>query len=192
MTTRVLAAGTLLALVAVTARAAETPTPPGPGSSPSPRTLGGHLPSRTGPDITSGRGIVVGGEVGGQGGKLVPWGGTVVLTRRDAVSPGTGTCAFNIAYDEVNREALETGRSFVNVLRRGNLEVSRQTNRHLGPGEARKVFTQAYLASGPAAQTLSLTLDAEGNVAETNEANNRFEITYLLREDCAPPTPPAR
>lgn len=190
MTKRILAAGALLALLIGTAPAAETPTPLGPGSSSSPRTPAVQLPSRTGPDITSGRGIVVGGEVGGQGGKLVPWGGTVVLTRRDAVSPRTGTCAFNIAYDEVNREPSETGRSFVNVLRRGTLEVARQTNRHLGPSEARKVFTQAYLASGPAAHTLSLTLDAEGAVAETDESNNRFEITYLLRDDCAPPTPP--
>ena len=192
MTKRILAAGALLALLIGTAPAAETPTPPGPGSSSSPRAPAVQLPSRTGPDITSGRGIVVGGEVGGQGGKLVPWGGTVVLTRRDAVSPRTGTCAFNIAYDEVNREPSETSRSFVNVLRRGTLEVARQTNRHLGPSEARKVFTQAYLASGPAAHTLSLTLDAERTVAETDESNNRFEITYLLKEDCAPPTPPAR
>ena len=192
MTKRILAAGALLALLIGTAPAAETPTPPGPGSSSSPRTHAVQLPTRAGPDITSGRGIVVGGEVGGQGGKLVPWGGTVVLTRRDAVSPRTGTCAFNIAYDEVNREPSETSRSFVNVLRRGTLEVARQTNRHLGPSEARKVFTQAYLASGPAAHTLSLTLDAERTVAETDESNNRFEITYLLKEDCAPPTPPAR
>ncbi|MBI4915841.1 MAG: hypothetical protein HY825_08335 [Acidobacteria bacterium] len=192
MTRGVLAAGTLLAVLAVTAPAAEPPTPPGPGSSSFPRNLGGQPPPRMGPDITSGRGIVVGGEVGGQGGKLVPWGGTVVLTRRDAVSPRSGTCAFNIAYDEVNREPLPTGTSFVNVLRRGGLEVSRQTNRHLGPDEVRRVFTQAYLASGPATHTLSLTLDAERTIAETNEANNRFEITYLLKEDCAPPTPPAR
>ncbi len=190
MTRVVLAAGTMLAVLVVMAPAAETPTPPRPGGGRSGQPQQGQLPPRTGPDITSGRGIVVGGEVGGQGGKLVPWGGTVVLTRRDAVSPRTGTCAFNIAYDEVNREPLPTGTSFVNVLRRGSLEVSRQTNRRLGPGEARRVFTQAYLASGPATQTLSITLDAERTVAETNESNNRFEITYLLREDCAPPTPP--
>jgi hypothetical protein len=171
----ILATWTVLALLVGTAQAGEIPTPPAPGAR---------------ADVTSGRGIVVGGEVGGQGGSLVPWGGTVVLTRRDAVSTRTGTCAFNIAYDEVNREPVPTGTSFVNVLRRGSLEVSRQTNRHLGPGEARRVFTQAYLASGPAAQSLSLTLDAEQNVPETDESNNRFEITYVLKEDCAPPTPP--
>ncbi len=190
MTKELLATGALLALLVGTVPSAATLTPPGPGSNSSPQAIGGRLPPGSGPDITSGRGIVIGGEVGGQGGKLVPWGGTVVLTRRDAYSPRTGTCAFNIAYDEVNREPLPTDRSFVNVLRRGNLEVSRQTNRRLGPGESRKVFTQAYLSSGPAAQTLSLTVDAEGNVTETNESNNRFEITYLLKEDCAPPTPP--
>lgn len=192
MTKRILAAGAVLASLVATAPAAEPPTPPRPGSSSFPRNPGGQLPPRMGPDITSGRGIVVGGEVGGQGGKLVPWGGTVVLTRRDAVSPRTGTCAFNIAYDEVNLEPLPTGTSFVNVLRRGDLEVARQTNRQLGPGEARRVFTQAYLASGPAVHTLSLTLDSERTIAETNESNNRFEITYLLKEDCVPPTPPAR
>ena len=121
---------------------------PRPGGGRSGQTQGGQLPPRTGPDITSGRGIVVGGEVGGQGGKLVPWGGTVVLTRRDAVSPRTGTCAFNIAYDEVNREPSETGRSFVNVLRRGTLEVSRQTNRHLGPGEAEERLAKVMTEGG--------------------------------------------
>lgn len=79
---------------------------------------------------------------------------------------------------------------FVNILRRGPIEVAKQTNRRLASGEAKRVYTQVYLASGPTAQTLSLTLDAENAVAETNESNNRFEITFVLREDCAPPTPP--
>ena len=142
------------------------------------------------PDITSGQGLVIGGEVGGQGGRLVPWGGTVSLTRRDANAPGAGTCAFNIAYDEINRDRVPTTMPFVNILRRGPIEVAKQTNRRLASGEAKRVYTQVYLASGPTAQTLSLTLDAENAVAETNESNNRFEITFVLREDCAPPTPP--
>ena len=43
------------------------------------------------PDMTSKRGITIGGAVGGAGGKLVPWGGSVVLTEADALhgSPPT-------------------------------------------------------------------------------------------------------
>ena len=37
------------------------------------------------PDITSTRGITFGGGIGGVGGRFVPWGGSIVLTRVDAL-----------------------------------------------------------------------------------------------------------
>lgn len=188
MTTRTSALLALPVLLAGMAAAQLPPAPVAAGGREWAREAAG-APVGKAPDITSGRGILIGGEVGGQGGRFVPWGGTVVLSRRDASSLRTGICAFNLAYDEVNREPVATAGPFANVLRRGTQEVSRQGNRHLGPGETRRVFTQAYLASGSGAQALALTLDAERAVTETNEANNHFEIAFVLTEDCAPPAP---
>src|SRR5690349_2051565 len=69
------------------------------------------------PDITSTKGITIGGAaVGGAGGKFVPWGGSVQLTQANAVLQSGGKCAFNVSYDLVNNGPVPTASPFQNYL----------------------------------------------------------------------------
>jgi hypothetical protein len=150
---------------------------------------GGTLgePPKGMPDITSQKGITIGGAVGGAGGKFVPWGGSVVLSEGDALhgSPNS-ECAFNLSYDMVNLYQVETGATkFLNRIKADSKIVSIQSALSLGKGEHRQINTQAYLPIGH--HTLSLWLDNDNNVAEmppNGESNNVFRITYDLQGKC--------
>ncbi len=147
------------------------------------------------PDITSQKGITIGGAIGGAGGKFVPWGGSVVLTEADAMhgSPNS-ECAFNLSYDMVNLTGVPTGPDkFLNRVRADAKVVSIQSMLSLAANEARQINTQAYLPIGK--HTLSLWLDNDNNVAETppnGESNNVFRIVYDLQGKCYEPYNPKR
>ncbi|MGD1146489.1 MAG: hypothetical protein ABR961_00890 [Thermoanaerobaculaceae bacterium] len=139
------------------------------------------------PDITSKKGIVIGGAVGGAGGKSVAWGGSVVLTETEALhgSPNS-ECAFNLSYDMENLQAVPTGPAkFLNRIKADAKIVSIQSALSMAGNEVRQIDTQAYLPIGP--HTLSLWLDDDHNVAEMppgGESNNVFRITYNLQGKC--------
>jgi hypothetical protein len=140
------------------------------------------------PDITSKKGIIIGGDIGGVGGKFVPWGGSVVLTEADALhgSPNY-ECAFNLSYDMVNVNGVPTGTPFENHVKMEDKLVSKQSALSLAAGEVRQINTQAYLGTG--SHILSLWLDAASNVPESNEGNNAFRIKYKLEGKCYKPYP---
>ncbi len=134
------------------------------------------------PDITDEkRGIIIGGAVGGAGGKFVPWGGFADLS---AVTPLPGTvvngkCAFNVAYNEINIGTAPTTPDFINKLYVDATDVAINSGQHLNAGEGKPVDTQAYLTEG--SHALTLKLDDGNLVTESNESNNQFSIKYTLK-----------
>jgi hypothetical protein len=134
------------------------------------------------PDITSRKGITIGGAVGGAGGKFSPWGGTIILTQADSFLQANGKCAFNISYDMVNLGPVATSPAFGNYLRTNIEVVSQQTGLSLNAAETKQVNTQAYLA--PGTPFLALVLDKDHVVAESNEANNAFQVKIVLQAKC--------
>ncbi len=170
-------------------------------------------PGQGKPDITSAKGgIIIGGAVGGAGGKFVPWGGFADLSDVEPL-PGTvveGRCAFNATYVETNIGGAPTSPAYTNKLKLdGSTDVAINTARHLNAGETKSVTTQPYLSEGGHALTLSLadksvttqpylsegghaltlSLDDGNLVAESNEGNNLFSIKYRLQ--CKKPGTPS-
>jgi len=139
------------------------------------RTSQPSLASPTMPDLVSQHGITIGGAIGGVGGHFSAWGGTITLSAADAIVVSGGKCAFNVSYDMVNLGTDATSALFKNNLRIGSTDVSIQSSLSLAGGATRQIDTQAYLQ--PGTNTLSLTLDSENAVAESNEANNVSTVT---------------
>jgi len=139
-------------------------------------------PDKKLPDITSRKGITIGGAIGGAGGKFSPWGGTITLTQADSFLQANGKCAFNISYDMVNLGPVPTSPAFANYLRTNVEVVSQQTGLALNAGETKQVNTQAYLA--PGTPFLGLVLDKDNVVAESNEGNNAFQVKIVLQAKC--------
>ena len=139
------------------------------------------------PDMTSKKGITIGGAVGGAGGNFVPWGGSVVLTETEALhgSPNS-ECAFNLSYDMENLQAVATGPAkFLNRIKADSKIVSIQSMLSMAASEVRQINTQAYLpVGGP--RTLSLWIDDDHNVDEgpAGEGNNVHRIQYTLQGKC--------
>src|SRR5215831_16387448 len=143
-------------------------------------------PARNLSDITDLKnGIIIGGAVGGAGGKFVPWGTTADLSDVTPLAvAGTvapqGKCAFNITYHESNIGTAPTSPLYTNKLKIiGPTDVAVNSGRHLNAGENKEVDTQAYLPEG--SNALMLYLDDGNAVAESNEGNNFFSIKYTLR-----------
>ena len=179
---------TSLALLFVmwTAFAAGAQKQPPPNTNP-PATV----PPQGKPDITDAKkGIIIGGAVGGAGGKFVPWGTVADLSDVDPL-PGTiveGRCAFNATYAEINVGSAATSPNYTNKLKLdGATDVAINTARHLNAGETKSVTTQPYLSLG--GHGLQLSLDDGNVVAESNEANNVFSIRYTLKQCKKPGNP---
>ncbi len=138
------------------------------------------------PDITDAKkGIIIGGAVGGDGGKFVPW-GTAADLSDIAPLPGTivqSGCAFNVTYFETNAGTADTSPLYMNKLKLDGADAAINTNRKLVASETKSVTTQPYLNLG--GHGLELSLDAGGAVAESNEGNNVFTIRYTLAK-CKP------
>src|SRR5262245_33149128 len=93
-----------------------------PGRQPSPNPHGNpnFPPGHGKSDITDlKKGIIIGGAIGGAGGKFVPWGTVADLSDVDPI-PGTivgGRCAFNATYVEINIGAGATSPLYTNKLK---------------------------------------------------------------------------
>jgi hypothetical protein len=143
------------------------------------------------PNITSARpGLYVWGS-NPMAKHWVPWGTAVNLTAAESInphpSPGNGQCAFNVEYYEKETNGVATG-NFKNKLYSDANERAINGPFALAASELKSLTTQPYLDEG--AHGLKLVLDAEGNVAETNEGDNTFSIRYILKGKCLPSTAP--
>ncbi len=140
-------------------------------------------------DVTSTKGITLGGAIGGAGGKFVPWGGSVVLDERDALVRASGRCAFNVNYDMQNDGDTATA-PFKNVLQVHDTPVAINSALTLGAGQSKQISTQPYFT--PGTFVLALKLDADNALAESNELNNMVSVTVTLNGKCqAGELPPA-
>jgi len=148
-----------------------------------PQPAGQPAPDGKLPDITSHKGITIGGGFGGAGGKFSPWGGMIALTRADSFLQAGGNCAFNISYDLTNRGPVATSPAFSNSLRTGVEVISQQTGLTLNAGETRQISAQAYLA--PGTRSVALVIDKDNLVTESDETNNALTVEITLDETCA-------
>lgn len=166
-----------------TCRTGENPTGGGPTGAPG--------PNERKPNVTSARpGLYVWGADPAKK-HWVDWGTAVNLTAAESInphpSPGNGQCAFNVEYYEKETNGAATP-PFKNKLYSDANERAINGPFALAASEARSLVTQPYLDEG--AHGLKLVLDADGNVAETNEGDNAFSIRYTLKGKCLPATAP--
>ncbi len=142
-------------------------------------------------DVTSTKGITIGGAIGGAGGKFVPWGGSVVLDEKDAFIRANGRCAFNVMYDMQNNGDSTTA-GFKNTLVAKDAVVAINGPLTLTAGQSKNISTQPYLV--PGTYGFGLKLDSENALAESNETNNAFSVKVTLNGKCnaaeTPPPPP--
>lgn len=111
--------------------------------------------------------------------KLVKWGQTIVLTPADATLISNGKPAFEVYYAHREYAGAATGIYKNKVYFNGKV-VSIQSNRKLKPKEIEKIHTQAYL--GPQNGVLEIRIDADNDVAESNESNNfNFKVKVLFK-----------
>jgi hypothetical protein len=141
-------------------------------------------------DLTSLKGITIGGGIGGTGpnARFVPWGGSVVLGDADAFMQSNGNCAFNLAYDMSNPGKAATAAAFKNKVFANGKVVSIQSNQKLAASTSKIVPTQAYLPSG--SYELRLVLDSDNNLLESDEANNVRSIKVTSNALCGKAPPP--
>lgn len=131
------------------------------------------------PDITSQQGITLGGAVGGAGGRFSAWGGVITLNAADAIVRSPGRCAFNVSYDMKNIGTAPTSPAFKNRLLIDTTDiVSINSALSLTTGQTRQINTQAFLPSG--CHTLTLSLDDDSDVCESNEKNNFPKVTVVV------------
>ncbi|HEX7722477.1 MAG TPA: CARDB domain-containing protein [Pyrinomonadaceae bacterium] len=126
------------------------------------------------PDLVAQKGL----KIGNGGGRFVPWGGSINLSRVDSVVAGD-KCTFNVTYDMTN-SGTAISIPFKNALKLGSTEVSILPVQSLAAGATLQVTQTPYLTSGT--YILSLSLDSTNVVAESNEANNTNYLT--VRVNC--------
>jgi hypothetical protein len=115
----------------------------------------------------------------------VPWGGSVKLTAAESINPhptpSNGQCAFNVEYWEKETNGVATP-PFKNKLYSDANERAINGPFPLAAHEVKSITTQPYLDQG--GHGLKVVLDAESNVAETNEGDNSQSIRYFLEGRC--------
>lgn len=136
------------------------------------------------PDITSRKGLKIGSV-------SIPWDGSGELKGTEAIHAGAQDCAFHATYDMSNVGGAATSPAFTNRLRiDGARVVATNSGLALGPYETKSITTAPSLPVGR--HTLELSLDDDGSVAESNEANNRFKVVYELKAPCGAPAVPGK
>jgi hypothetical protein len=99
----------------------------------------------------------------------VQWNQTIVLTPADAKLISNGKPAFDLYYTCREYDGVATG-TFKNRIYFNGKLVSSQTSISLTALQIRPIHTQAYL--GPQDGKLQIKIDADNDVAESDEGNN--------------------
>jgi hypothetical protein len=153
------------------------------GAAPIPSPTPAPTPAPAGkPDLVPGKGLILGGAVGGAGGKSVAWGGLLQLTTADTFLQWNGKCAVNISYDIANIGNAAASTAFVDRILDNGTMISQQGGLTLDACKTRIVNTQAYLI--PGLNTLRLVVDADNAVAESSETNNFADVRVVLSSPC--------
>lgn len=99
----------------------------------------------------------------------VQWNQTIVLTPADATLISNGKPAFDLYYTCREYDGVASG-TFKNRIYFNGKLVSSQTSISLSALQIRPIHTQAYL--GPQDGKLQIKIDADNDVAESDEGNN--------------------
>jgi hypothetical protein len=132
------------------------------------------------PDLVS-KGVVIGGE-------SMNVGSTVeVLNASKASGYRDGQCLFRIEYQVDNEGRAKTPGGFRNVLQWDATVIDNHVDPGLGTGERRTRVVDAYLIPGE--HGLTLRVDADRAVEESNEGNNVRTARVRLNGPCSGPQP---
>jgi len=141
----------------------------------------GILPCNPPPDITVPRHSGI--QFGQKG---VAWGSSASLAPADSTGCAERGCVFEAAYDIINAGGSTNASPFSSQLSVDTPMnvVAEASNLTLKKGGVKGVRTKLHLP--PGTHTLLLVLDPTNKVAEANENNNRFQITYTLGKPSGP------
>lgn len=142
--------------------------------------LTGPGPSGEGlPDLTSRAGITIGT-------KSSPWGGSLTLSKADAVGTDPRACKFRFLYDVVNIGKADSGNTTHKLLKNTSV-LHTANNFSVDKNQSRNVSGHIMLQPGHYAITASL--DETKTVTELKETNNLFQVMVTVNEDCGTSTP---
>lgn len=130
------------------------------------------------PDLTSRTGITIGS-------KSSPWGGSLILSKADAVSADARSCKFRFKYDVVNIGKANSGNA-TNLLRKQGNVLHTANNFSVAKNQSRNV--SGHIMLQPGSYSVMATLDHAKAVAELKENNNIFKVMVEVGKDCAAST----
>lgn len=126
------------------------------------------------PDLTSRKGMTIGA-------KSAPWGGTIMLAKKDAISSGPRGCRFRFLYDVVNLGKADSGGAS-NRLRRGNGVLHTVGGFAVNMNQTRNVSGHITLGAGN--YYINASIDDKKEVTELKETNNRFKLRVKVNKNC--------
>ena len=110
-----------------------------------------------------------------------------MLSASNASGYRDGQCLFRIEYQVDNEGRAKTPGGFRNVLQWDTAVIDNHVDPGLGTGERRTRVLDAYLT--PGAHGLTLRVDADRAVEESNEGNNVRTARVRLNGPCSEPQP---
>lgn len=133
------------------------------------------------PDLTSRVGITIGS-------KSSPWGGSLSLSKADAMSADPRSCKFRFAYDVVNIGKVDSGNSTHKLFKSASV-LHTANNFSVNKNQSRNV--SGHIMLQPGNYEIRASLDDSKTVTELKETNNIFKVTVAVDRDCAagPPKP---
>lgn len=139
------------------------------------------LANKEKPDLTSRKGITIGG-------KSASWGGNINLKMSDTVSTSPRGCKVRFKYDVLNIGSKNI-KPATNRLRIGNNPIHSVNNFKLNKNQSKNVSGHIYLPQG--SYDLFARIDESKNVDEKKEDNNTFKVHVKVPEQCGGKAPTA-
>ena len=133
------------------------------------------------PDLTSRKGITIGGQSS-------HWGGSLNLAMSDTLSTSPRGCKVRFKYDVLNLGSKNV-KPATNRLRIGNKSIHSISNFKLNKNQSKNVSGQILLPQGN--YDLFARIDESKNVDEKKENNNTFKVRVNVPEQCGGKTPTA-
>ena len=131
------------------------------------------------PDLTSRAGITIGT-------KSSPWGGSLSLSKADAVSTDPRSCKFRFRYDVVNIGKADSGNTS-HKLSKHMSTLHTANNFAVDKNQSRNV--SGHIMLQPGQYELTASLDESKTVTELQETNNIFKVMVSVDDDCGTSLP---
>ena len=156
----------------------------GPSAPPS---AGAPLPSPMSlqyPDITAAGPPAIAGKTQRQ---ELRWGAPLTLDARDAATTANGLCTYTLRYALRNLGSGPAGAFKIVWTTSASPQAVERTWAGIAPGATTAVATDT-ISLKPGQNLLTLEIDKAGQVKESNEKNNHFQLPLLLNGTCGTPT----